>query len=520
MSAPVAIGSGRPAADLAAPSSAGPSSAAPSSAAPTAGPIATTPIAPTPAAPTPAAPTPASKIGLTIGLGSASVFFIALELTIIAVAMPAIAADHASASRATLSWIFTAYNVGVAAFLLIGGWLAERFGRRRLFLIGLALFTAGSLASGLAPGIGALIAARTLQAGGGALLIPASLALILHAVPQERHNGAIGVWGAMAGLAAAVGPTLGAVLVDAVGWRSVFLVNVPLAVAVGVVGHRHLTESRDPLIGSGVDLVAVPAGALSVGLAIFIIVAAETIGWTSPITMGCGFVAAALLAFFVRRSRHHPKPVFDPAIATTPSFVVGSLGTLLFVGGFTGWLVFSPTFLTDVWGYSILRAGIAIAPGALAMAVTAGPAGRIAGRFGHRPVIVTGALLATAAAAWFIIFVGAEPDYVADLLPGLVLLGVGVGAGFPMLAAVAMSEVEPRRYAMGAAGSTTVRQLAMAVGIAVATALLGRPDQAPSAVGPYSASWAVCGALFASTALVMIISTRFRGGTSHVRQTD
>jgi MFS family permease len=173
--------------------------------------------------------------GLTIALGSAAVFFIALELTIISVAMPEIADAFPDSSRATLSWIFTAYNVGVAAFLLIGGWMAERFGRRRLFMIGLVVFTVGSLASGLAPSVALLIAARTVQAVGGALLIPASLAVVLHAVPQERHDVAIGIWGAMAGLAAAVGPTVGAVLVNAVGWRSVFLVNVPLAVAVGVI---------------------------------------------------------------------------------------------------------------------------------------------------------------------------------------------------------------------------------------------------------------------------------------------
>ena len=277
--------------------------------------------------------------GLTIALGSAAVFFIALELTIISVAMPEIADTFPDSSRATLSWIFTAYNVGVAAFLLIGGWMAERFGRRRLFMIGLVVFTVGSLASGLAPSVALLIAARTVQAVGGALLIPASLAVVLHAVPQERHDVAIGIWGAMAGLAAAVGPTVGAVLVNAVGWRSVFLVNVPLAVAVGVIGIRHIEESSDPNIERGVDLFAVPAGAMAVGLYVFIIVAAGSVGWASPITIGSGVAATALLGFFVHRSRSHRRPVFDPAVAATRSFTVGSIGTLLFVAGFTGWLV-------------------------------------------------------------------------------------------------------------------------------------------------------------------------------------
>ncbi len=441
--------------------------------------------------------------GLTIALGSAAVFFIALELTIISVAMPEIAVTFPDSTRATLSWIFTAYNVGVAAFLLVGGWLAERFGRRKLFMIGLTVFTIGSLASGLAPEVELLIAARTLQAIGGALLIPASLAVILHAVPHDKHDVAIGVWGAMAGLAAAAGPTLGAILVGGVGWRSVFLVNVPLAIVVGVVGLRHIEESCDPSIERGVDLFAVPAGAAAVGLLIFIIVAAGSVGWTSPVTIGCAAVAVALLAIFVKRSRSHPRPVFDPSVAATRSFTVGSLGTLTFVAGFTGWLVFAPTFLTEVWGYSVFTAGFAIAPGPLAMAISAGPAGKAAVRFGHGVVIAVGAILALAATIWWALAITGTPSYLTGLLPGLILLGIGVGAGFPMLTAATMSEVAPRRYAMGAAGSTTVRQLAMAVGIAIATAVVGAPGETGSAVEPYVTSWIICGAMFGVTALLI-----------------
>jgi EmrB/QacA subfamily drug resistance transporter len=443
--------------------------------------------------------------GLTIALGSAAVFFIALELTIISVAMPDIAIAFPESSRATLSWIFTTYNVGVAAFLLIGGWLAERFGRRRLFMLGLAVFTIGSLASGFAPSIGFLITARGVQAIGGALLIPASLAVILNAVPQEKHDVAIGVWGAMAGLAAAVGPTVGAVLVDSIGWRSVFLVNVPVAIAVGIIGMGHLEESSDPDIERGVDLFAVPAGAVAVGLFVFIIVAAGTVGWTSPITIGSALIATLLLGLFVHRSRSHPRPVFDPRVAATRSFTVGSIGTLLFVAGFTGWLVFAPTFLAEVWDYSVFAAGFAIAPGPLAMAIAAGPAGKAAVRFGHAVVIAVGAVLALAATVWWTIMIGAEPAYVTGLLPGLVLLGIGVGAGFPMLTAATMSEVEPRRYAMGAAGSTTIRQLAMAVGIAIATAIVGAPGETGSSAEPYITSWVLCGAMFAVTALAMLL---------------
>lgn len=440
------------------------------------------------------------KVGLVIALGSIAVFFVALELTIISVAFPDIASAFPEATRATLSWVFTAYNVGVAALLLIGGWLAERFGRRRLFMAGLAVFTIGSIGSGVAPSIELLIAARAVQAVGGALLIPASLALILHVVSEEKRDVAIGVWGAMAGLAAAVGPTLGAVLVASAGWRSVFLINVPLAIVTAVVGARVLSESLDPNIDHRVDVLSVPVGATGVGLLVFIIVAAETLGWLSPATLGTAAIAVGCLTLFVGRSLRHPTPVFDLDIAQKRSFYAGSIGTLLFVAGFTGWLVFAPTFLAETWDYSILRAGLAIAPGPIVMAVVSGPAGKIAAERGHRVVIVAGAYASLLAIVWWSITIGSEPAYLTGMLPGLIAMGAGVGAGFPMLTAASMADVPSHQYAMGAAGSTTVRQLAMAVGIAIATALVG----SNSDLATFRLSWIACGAMFAMSGIAVL----------------
>lgn len=441
---------------------------------------------------------------ITTLLGSVAVFLIALELTIISVALPEMEAEFADASRATLSWVFTAYNVGVASLLLIFGWAAERAGRKRLFLLGLGVFTVGSVASGLSPDIGTLIASRVVQAVGGAMLVPASLGLILAANGPSERDVAIGVWGSMAGLAAAVGPSIGAVLVDAAGWRWVFLVNVPLAVAAMVIGARSLDESLDENMPAKVDLVAVPAGSVAVGLLVFIIVAAEALGWASPVTLGLFVAVAVLGAVFVRRSRSHPAPLFDPAIARRASFKVSSVGTLFFVAGFTGWLVLAPTFLTEVWGYSVLRAGFAIAPGPLAMAIAAGPAGKMAVKRGYGPVVAVGALLGAAAIAWWVLAIGESPAYLTAFLPGALLLGIGVGAGFPMLTAAAMAEVPSHQYAMGAAGNTTIRQLAMALGIAAAIAIVGPPADAGSELDPFVTSWVVCGALFLLTALIMV----------------
>lgn len=437
----------------------------------------------------------------TLVISSVAVFLIALEITVISVALPEIEAAFPSASRATLSWVFTAYNIGVASLLLLGGWMAERVGRRTVFLIGLAVFGIGSLGSGAAPTVVVLIGSRAVQSVGGALLIPASLALVLHAAPTERKDVAIGVWGAMAGLAAAVGPTLGALLVDAGGWRWVFLINVPIVAVAAVAARSVLEESSG---GAGpVDPLAVPAGALGVGALVFAIVAGGPLGWGDPRVVLAFGLAATCVGLFLRRSLTHPNPVFAPELARRPSFAVGSAGMLFFVAGFTGWLVLAPTFLSEVWGYSVLRSGFAIAPGPVMMAVTAGPAGKACARFGYRSVIAAGSGFALAASLWWVWRVDTSPDFVLAFLPGTILLGIGVGIGFPMLTAASMRDVDPDRFAIGAAGSTTVRQLSMALGIAVAVAIVGSGDDLSAELARYQTSWVVCGGLFLVSGLVM-----------------
>lgn len=427
---------------------------------------------------------------------------IALEITIISVALPEIEAAFPASSRVTVSWVFTAYNIGVAGLLLLGGWAAERLGRKRIFLLGLAIFGAGSAGSGLAPGIGWLIAARGLQAAGGALLVPSSLALILNAADDEDRDMAVGLWGAMAGLAAAVGPTLGALLVEWAGWRWVFLINLPIVLLAWVAGSRRLDESADSDLDGGVDPVAVPAGAVGVGLLVFAIVAGERAGWLSPVIAASLAVAAALLILFAWRSNHHPRPVFSPELARQRSFAVGAAGTLLFGAAFSGWLVLAPTFLSEVWGYSVLRSGLAISPAPLVMAIVAGPAGKLCARHGHRLVVGIGSLAPVIAVGWWVTMIGDEPGYLVGFLPGAVLFGAGIGVGFPMLTAASMRDVAPDRYAMGAAGNTTLRQVAMALGIALAFAVVG--DAGGPELDPFKLSWLLCGLLFIGTSAVMI----------------
>ena len=217
-------------------------------------------------------PSIAPRAWLTLLVTSLAVFMVSIELTIIALALPDIRGAFPGASAATLSWVITAYNIGVASLLLVSGWLADRHGWKRFFLAGIGLFGLASLLAGLAPSAPILIGARALQSVGGALQYPAGLALLLSAFPPARHSTALGFYAGVGGLAAAIGPSLGAVLVDGFGWRAVFLVNVPVAVFGVVTGRRWLTGSVAAESPERVDLVSVPLASLGVAAAILALV--------------------------------------------------------------------------------------------------------------------------------------------------------------------------------------------------------------------------------------------------------
>lgn len=439
----------------------------------------------------------------TIVPASVAVFLIALQITMISVALPEIQAAFPESSRASLSWVFTTYNVGVASLMLIAGWLAERFGRKRVFVIGLAIFGVGSIITGLAPSLAVLVGGRAIQSIGGAALLPASLALILHGIDDADRDAAIGIWGAMAGLAAAIGPTLGAFLVDVAGWRLVFLLNVPIVALALPVAYRKLIETRNEAAPRRVDVLAPPLGAAGVGMAVFAIVAAGVKGLGDPLVLLAGGLAVVLMASFVWRTSTHPQPLFPPALARVPSYRIGAIGTLFFAAAFAGWLVLAPTFLSEVWGYGVLKAGFAISPAPLAMAITAGPAGKLSTRLGHRWVIAVGSLVSLAGIVLFVLSIGESPSYVQSFLPGAILLGIGIGVCFPMLTAASTRDVPAHQYAVGAAGNTTVRQVAFALGISLAVSIVGTSETVTDEIAAFQTSWIVCGACFLLTSVVI-----------------
>ena len=411
------------------------------------------------------------KAGVAIACAGAFVAF--LDTTIVNIAFPDISASFAGSGRDALSWVLDGYFVVIAALLVPAGGLADRFGHKRIFLLGVTGFTAASLLCAIAPTLSLLIAFRVLQGVGAALIAPASLAIVLDSFPVEKRSTGVGIWGAAAAAAAATGPTLGGALVELADWRLVFLVNLPLGAAIVWAGSRRLTERpiRDHRLP---DLPGAMMLALSLALVTLGIVEGNDWGWTAAATLGCFAAGAVLLGAMIARSRSHPRPIVEPDLFAHRSFRIGNLGTLLFSAAFFSIVLGNVVFLTSIWGYTVLQAGLATLPGPAWTTIVSGPAGKLADRFGQRAVVVPGTVL-FAAGVWVLRSAGAEPDWLGVWLPGATLTGIGIGIAFPTLGSAAVRDIPVDRFATASAVNAAFRQVGAVLGTAILVAIVGEP---------------------------------------------
>ena len=402
---------------------------------------------------------------------SVAVFMASLDLFIVNIAFPEIARDFGDADVSELSWVLNAYAIVFAALLVASGRLADRVGRKRGFLAGLVLFLIGSALSGLAPSVETLVAARVVQATGAAVLIPTSLALLLPEFDAQERPKAIGIWAAVGGIAAAAGPPLGGLLVEA-SWRLVFLVNVPVGLVAIYYAARILRESRDEqaLWPDWLGTAALTAG---VGLLALGLVKAPDWGWGDGRTLAAFAVATVALAWFWDRTARHPSPVVDRSMLRVRSFALANLATLLFFVAFAAMLLANVLFMTGVWGDSVLRAGLQLAPGPLMAALFAAIAGRAATRVGQHMLAGAGAALFGLGALWWLWQLDASASYAGAMLPAMLVTGVGVGLVLPSLASAAASSLPPARFATGSAVFSMSRQIGSVLGVAVLVAILG-----------------------------------------------
>jgi EmrB/QacA subfamily drug resistance transporter len=420
------------------------------------------------------------------------------DLFVVNVALDRIAASIGGSNLADLSWVLNAYTITFAALLVPAGRIGDMVGSKRGFLTGLVTFVVASALCAVSPNLWTLVAFRIVQAGGAAVMIPSSLGLILAVTPAERRAGAVRTWASLGGVGAALGPVVGGLLVQA-DWRWVFLINIPTGLAAAVLGWRFLpaTERHQdsrPGIGGGLALV-VTVAALVTGL-----VNGSQWGWLSLATIASFTVAVAGVMFNAFQTARAVDPIVDLEVLRLPHFTAVSVNLLVFHVAFGAMLLSIVLWLEHVWGYSALRTGLAVAPGPLLVPVVAAYAGRITARVGTRPTIAAGGVIFGLGLLAWAVWADGAPGYATAILPGLVLTGVGVGLAVPSAMALGSSGLPPQRFSTGSAVLSTARQIGIAIGIALAVAIL----QSRPGVDGFHSAWIATAAvaLVASAGMV------------------
>lgn len=449
-------------------------------------------------------PTAVKPYGV-LGIASAAAFMVFLDTQVLFVAFADIRASFPDVSFATMSWTLSAYTIALAALLVPAGRMADRFGRRRTFEAGLVAFTLGSLLCALATSPALLVIFRVVQAVGAAALVPASLALVLSVFPPAKVPAAVAIWGAIAALAAAVGPTVGGLLVDGWGWRSVFLVNLPVGAVTLLLTVRAVPESKETTRARFPDPVGILllTGALS--LLALGIVQSDQWHWGSARTIGALAGGLVVLALFVVRTLRHPHPALDLTLFGSRSFRWANIATAAFTIGFTAMFFAQVLFLTQVWGYSIVRTGLAMMPGPIVVMVLAPYFGRLAGRVGQRTLLVPGGLVYAASGVWLISQVGTTPHWTSQILPSALVAGLGVSLVIPHLTSAAVQGLPADQFGAGAAVNQAIRQLGATFGVALTVALLGSMTPATALDRFHDVWWmlVVCGVLTSVAALAL-----------------
>jgi EmrB/QacA subfamily drug resistance transporter len=449
-----------------------------------------------------------SRGAKVLALTSIGVMLVSLDIS---VAFGSFVAEWPE-NRRTLTWIFSAYNIAYAAGLLTAGRLADAFGRKRAFLSGLMIFMLGSILCAVSPTAIFMVIARVIQAVGGAILTPASLALVLPEFAVEKRSSAIGIWGAVGGISAASGPMIGGFLVDTFGWHSVFLVNVPFCLLAFVIGLKLLRESRDETAPRTVDYFGALLVVLGVGLLTLMIVQSDEWGWVSNRSLIIFAISFLLLGTFIWRCNQVAHPVLDLRLFRLPFVTAAAIGGFAFSMGFFSMIFVNTQWLQVVWGYSPSLSGIAGSPGPLAAAFVAAPAGKLANRIGHGKVVAAGALIMSLGIGWMNFFITPEIHYWDFYFPTMVVTGIGVGLCISTISSSATAFLPQPRFAMGSALNNTSRQIGAALGIALVSSLLVAATKTDDPTSGFHAAWTLMTGVILLSGLAML--TLFRRPTT------
>jgi EmrB/QacA subfamily drug resistance transporter len=426
-----------------------------------------------------------------------------LDSTAVQVALPSIGRDL-DASLSGLQWTITGYTLTLASLILLGGALGDRYGRRKVFVIGVCWFAGASMLCGLAQDTGQLVAARALQGIGGALLTPGSLALIQSSFRHEDRARAIGLWSSLAGISGLIGPFLGGLMVDAVSWRLVFLLNVPFAVVIAAVSGRHVPESRDPAAHGRFDYAGAALGAVALGGVTYALIGAGE-SLLRPDVVGAAVLGVVAAVAFVVRERRAPDPMLPLGLFGDRQFTGANLATLVIYGALGGSGLFLVLQVQTTLGYDATAAGAALLPSIALITLLSPRMGALATRIGPRLPMTVGPLIVAGGTLWLVGVDGSAPYWV-EILPGSMLQGLGMAVTITPLTATVLGAAPDALAGIASGVNNAVARAAQLLAVAalpVAVGLSGNDYTDPTAfTSGFRLALLACAALFAAGGLI------------------
>ncbi len=458
---------------------------------------------------------PENRKWWTLAALSFALFMIMLDNTVVNVALPSIQKDL-GIGISELEWVVTAYALSFAVFLLSGGKLADRYGRRRVFLIGLAIFTLSSLACGLANGAGVLIGARIVQGVGAALMMPATLSIISAVFPPRERGAAIGIWAGVSAMALAIGPLVGGILAEKASWSWIFFINVPVGILGFIAGLILIPESRDTSAVQRLDLPGLVTSGVAVFALTYALIEANTYGWTSARIIGLFVLFAVSLTAFIVLELRQRMPMLDLKLFKNGTFAGANTVALMVSLAMFGVFFYISLFMQNILGYSAIKAGATFLPMTVLIIVVAPVAGMLSDKLGSRWLMAGGMLLVAGSLVIFAQLNTASDFW--DILPGLLIGGVGMALTMSPMTSAALSAVSVDKAGVASGVLNTFRQVGGSLGIAVGGAILASyvtvPSQSPQfadqfVTGLQHALYTSAGIAFAA-ALVAAVTIRKR----------
>ncbi len=404
--------------------------------------------------------------------------------------------------QSVVSWTSSGFFIGLAGFMLVGGRLGDRVGRRKVFRLGMMGFVVSAVLSAIAPSIWVLIAARVLQAISGAFVLPASLAMILPEFPKERHGTAVGVWAATSPIASAIAPSAAAAMLAFASWRWLYFLTAPIAALTLLAGWRLLRESKAAATPGRLDLVGAVEGTSAITLLVFAVSQGPAWGWGHPLVLAAMAGTAVLFPLFILQSHRHPAPLLNLHLFTEkPVWTANLANFLIHTAGMSSWLMW-PLYMSRVWGWDKFTIGLALTPGPICSGIATSVAGRLSDKYGYTWMLRIGSVILILGMSWEWFTIGPRPNYFVSLFPVIAAMGTGWAMVSPQLNGALLKHVDQDFWGEANASFNTVRNVAAALGIATAVALVGEAT-GEGAAAAFEPLWTFYVVAMVLTALVV-----------------